>query len=130
MAFSLLSSQERVIARHIAPKLGDDYSWLLGPTPSATKVDRFQNRLKKHPAEKKAEDKIRAQRLKDCLKTIKMANKMHRVLDALLGHLLDKIIPVRYKLSSTKLPEYLSHKYRQAVKTGNAPNVPQMNMNT
>ena len=28
----------------------------------------------------------------------------------LLGHLLIKRIPVMYKLSSTKVPEYLSHK--------------------
>ncbi len=34
-------------------------------------------------------------------------NKRHRGLDVLRGHLLVKI-PVMYKLSSTKIPEYLS----------------------
>ncbi len=33
---------------------------------------------------------------------------MPRDLDVLLGHLLIKRIPVMYKLSSTKIPEYLS----------------------
>ncbi len=35
-------------------------------------------------------------------------NKRPRGLDALLGHLLDKIIAVRNKLSSTKIPDNLS----------------------
>ena len=37
-------------------------------------------------------------------------NKRPRGLDALLGHLLYKRIPVRCKLSSTKIPEYLDQK--------------------
>ena len=40
----------------------------------------------------------------------KTKNKRPRGLDALLGHLLVKRIPVTYKLSSTKIPEYLSQK--------------------
>ncbi len=35
-------------------------------------------------------------------------NKRPRGLDALLGHLLIKRIPVMFQLSSTKIPEYLS----------------------
>ncbi len=37
-------------------------------------------------------------------------NKTPRGLDALPDHLLVKRIPVMYKLSSTKIPEYLSQK--------------------
>ncbi len=37
-------------------------------------------------------------------------NKRPRGLDALLGHLLVKIIPVMFQLSSTKIPEYESQK--------------------
>ncbi len=37
-------------------------------------------------------------------------DKRHRGLDALLGHLLVKRIPVMCNLSSTKVPEYLSQK--------------------
>ncbi len=37
-------------------------------------------------------------------------NKRPRGLDALLGHLLVKRIPVTFQLSSTKIPEYLSQK--------------------
>ncbi len=40
----------------------------------------------------------------------KNRNKNRRGLYALLGHMLVKRIPVTYKLSSTKIPEYLSHK--------------------
>ncbi len=43
---------------------------------------------------------------KSCIKI----NKRPRGLDALLGHLLVKIIPVTYQLSSTKIPKYLSQK--------------------
>ncbi len=38
----------------------------------------------------------------------KKKNKRPRGLDVLLGHLLVKIIPVTYQLSSTKIPKYLS----------------------
>ncbi len=37
-------------------------------------------------------------------------NKRPRGLDALLGHLLVKRIQVMFRLSSTKIPEYLSQK--------------------
>ena len=37
-------------------------------------------------------------------------NKRPRGLDTLLGHLLVKRIPVMYKLSTTKIPEYLTQK--------------------
>ncbi len=36
--------------------------------------------------------------------------KRPRGLDALLGHLLVKRIPVTFQLTSTKIPEYLSQK--------------------
>ncbi len=41
---------------------------------------------------------------------IQYYNKRPRGLAALLGHLIVKRIPVMYKLSSTKIPEYLSQK--------------------
>ncbi len=40
----------------------------------------------------------------------KTCNKRPRGLDALLGHLLVKRIPVLFQHSSTKIPEYLSQK--------------------
>ena len=40
-------------------------------------------------------------------------NKRPRGLDVLLGHLLVKRMPVRFKLSSTKIAEYLSQKWIQ-----------------
>ena len=43
-------------------------------------------------------------------------NKRPGRLDALLGHLLDKRIPVRYKLSSTKIAENLSQSRHKVIK--------------
>ncbi len=57
-------------------------------------------------------------------------NKRHMDLDALLGHLLVKSISVMYKLSSTKIPEYLSKVDTKSSKTGNAPNDPKLTLNT
>ncbi len=40
-------------------------------------------------------------------------NKRPRGLDTLLGHMLVKRVPIMYKLSSTKIPEYLSQSWIQ-----------------
>ncbi len=42
------------------------------------------------------------------IENFEIRNKRPRGLDALLGHLLVKIIPVTYQLSSTKIHKYLS----------------------
>ncbi len=55
-------------------------------------------------------------------------NKRPRGLDGLLGLLLVKRIPAMHKLSSTKIPEYLSQGL--VLKTGNAPNDPKLTLNT
>ncbi len=61
----------------------------------------------------------------------KTINQRHRDLYDLLGHLLDKRIPVRHKLSSTKIPEYFKSKVNtRSSKTVSAQNDPKLNLNT
>ncbi len=59
-------------------------------------------------------------------------NKRPRGLDALLGHLLVKRIPVTFQLINTKIPEYLSQIKvdTRSSKTGNVPNDPKLTLNT
>ncbi len=45
-----------------------------------------------------------------CAYSLHRTDKRPRGLDALLGHLLVKRIPVTFQLCSTKIPEYLSQK--------------------
>ncbi len=57
-------------------------------------------------------------------------NKRPRGLDALLGHLLVKRIPVMYKFSSTKFPAYLNSKVDtiKVVKSWKSTELPQIDL--